>query len=56
MITGDACGTNVDNGALAVGYGTEDGIDYFLVKNNWGVSWGEEGYVKIGQNNVCGIL
>lgn len=41
---------------LAVGYGTEDGNDYFLVKNSWGAYWGDSGYVKIGQNNVCGIL
>jgi cathepsin L len=52
------CGQQLDHGVLAVGYGTLNGEEFFLVKNSWGASWGDSGYVRIGASasNVCGIL
>jgi cathepsin L len=46
------CGTNLDHGVLAVGYTA----DAFKVKNSWGSSWGESGYLQISSDgNTCGI-
>jgi len=55
------CGTTIDHAVLAVGYGVENDVNYFLVKNSWGTSWGDNGYLKIAANDsnsgegVCGI-
>jgi cathepsin L len=52
------CSTmDLDTGLLVIGYGTEGGVDYWLCQNNWGMSWGEMGYIRMVRNkgNECGI-
>lgn len=54
------CGTKLDHGVLVVGYGTEGGKDYWLVKNSWGPAWGDAGFIKIlrgvkPREGECGI-
>eukprot|EP00440_Ansanella_granifera_P056716 gb/GFBE01061474.1/.p1 GENE.gb/GFBE01061474.1/~~gb/GFBE01061474.1/.p1 ORF type:complete len:503 (+),score=79.69 gb/GFBE01061474.1/:1-1509(+) len=54
------CGDSIDHGVLLVGYGTEGGKDYWLIKNSWGPLWGDNGYVRIVRHvpgaGECGIL
>lgn len=54
------CGTNLDHAVALVGYGVENGQDYFILRNSWGASWGEEGYMKIAavsgnSAGICGV-
>jgi len=61
ILTEASCGTSLDHAVEIVGYGVDNGIKYWNVRNSWGASWGENGYVRIARSDstndagICGI-
>lgn len=53
------CGTQLDHAVAVVGWGTDPvGGDFWWVRNSWGTSWGDQGYIKIARvegEGICGI-
>lgn len=61
IITSTGCGEGLNHAVNIVGYGTENGIPYWLVRNSWGTNWGEAGYFRVLRSTttgsgICGIL
>lgn len=60
VFTGE-CGTALNHAVTIVGYGeSREGLKYWLVKNSWGIQWGETGYIRMlrdsgTEEGICGI-
>jgi len=58
ILNSTQCGTQMDHAIAAVGYGNLNGQDYYIVRNSWGGSWGDRGYINIAAVpgvGICGI-
>jgi cathepsin L len=61
ILDSTACGTNLDHAVEIVGYGSENGVDYWTVRNSWSSSWGEQGYFRLKKTSskndigICGL-
>jgi cathepsin L len=59
VLNSSQCGTQLDHAITAVGYGTSGGQEYYIVRNSWGTSWGDRGYINIAATSsgkgICGI-
>lgn len=55
----DTCGVDLDHAVLIVGYGVENGKKYYIIKNSWGDTYGDKGYIKLSRGErelgTCGL-
>ena len=61
IMSSTGCGTALNHAVNLVGYGTENGTPYWIVRNSWGTNWGEKGYFRVLRSStngagICGIL
>ena len=61
IISSSGCGTSLDHAVNLVGYGSENGKDFWIVRNSWGTNWGEKGYFRVARSSkdgsgICGLL
>lgn len=60
VFTSTVCGNSIEavnHAVVAVGYGIENGMDYWIIKNSWSPFWGDQGYFKMQRGvNMCGII
>jgi C1A family cysteine protease len=48
------CGTR-DHAVIIAGWGNENGIDYWIIRNSWGTKWGENGYIRVKIGGNCNL-